>query len=1485
MDAAGKVRVRREVKAASGWTSALFTELRHESRTVPLAGGGTEVRQLLTAVQEYGNVDPASGLAAPSAARTTALTYSADNKHLISIVDAGSRLWRFEYDTSGRMVRLIDPLGHITTNTYASDATLGERISRQDLPSGSSLFMTYDLDRNNNGMPETRVERYRPETQSSQRTDWRVDEFEGFVPPPTYTNGQLTNAGGVGMQPLVTAEWRCRYDSDSASTPTCNVGQLFNYAANGRLREVIQVPQNYRTEYVYDNALPSDVIEVRRYNNAPTNATFDATQLRYNAQGRVTCTRTPTGAGSRVDVYGTQGQPQCTWAGSLSSCPSGATCTTTPTGMSLARRIDYQTNPAGQLTVITAPDGMRTTLSYDAFALLDRVTADEGTGKLNLIEDFDYDFRGFLTRHSDRRGVVTRYDYATAISRLGMPSDIYFNDTALYATPTVRTTFTHDAIGNITSIRRNNGGVNATTNLVWLPVGTEAGFAPSRITDATGFVSEFTYNAFGQLLQRRELGLTDQAGASYTRISDYAYSAEGWPTEVRLDNVRQVLRSYTNGLLTAIEDGRGVRQTFSYDGAGRLAARTDGAAAVAGDPAVNGTWTYSYRGDDLLASIGGPNSLSLTYAYDGLGRVVTATRPNGNRNSGVFDDGTVTSLPSTKRGFVVRSVLGENSVNDSLTTDFQYDAIGRVTRAIRDPAILGGTRLDLKTDNRYSVSAGTDVSDRVSLREVVDPAGNVTRYSYNAYGAVREIVEPSGKVWTYTYDALNRLVSMRDPSANSGRDTTYTYDLEGRRLSLTRAGKTERWTYWPDGRVRSHTAWGGTAGNACDDTQYRYDRRGRLVLIEYPTGCNGRVAAADVTLNYDNANNLISGVSGGLTASLAYDALNRVKQYTSVGTRTLNYGYTAASQLSSVSATDYGTVSYAYNSSGQLTSLTPFGQSAQSFTYAAHGAVSSHIRPSVPSVTTTWLYDRAGRVIDQNTTRNNSAHHNFGYPVYDPRGLVRRIAETWPGQTALNTDYSYDTRGRMATQLYPATGAATLVNQNLSFDDVGNWLSTTTNTSAIAPTITTQPSNSTAAPGGSTTFSVVVTGTAPLSYQWRFNSTNISGATSASYTISNVQSANAGSYTVVVSNSAGSVTSSAATLTVTSAPATTLIEAESGTRTGQTEVIADPAASGGNAVRNVNLPGDSLQVNYSASSAGTGSLVIRFGNGDPGGTRLLSLYVNNVKRQQLSFPSTGSFTTYTDSTAISIPLNAGTNTIRIQHDSGDTNGARLDRFSVSAGGAATAPSISTQPTNRTVAAGSSTTFSVVAAGTAPLSYQWRFNGTDISGATAASYTISNVQSGNAGSYSVVVSNSAGSVTSNVATLSVTVTTLIEAESGTRTGQAAVIADAAASGGNAVRNIIVPGDSLQVSYSASSAGSGTLVIRFGNGDPGGTRLLSLYVNNVKRQQLSFPSTGSFSTYADSAAISIPLNAGSNTIRIQHDSGDTNSARLDRFSVTR
>lgn len=93
-------------------------------------------------------------------------------------------------------------------------------------------------------------------------------------------------------------------------------------------------------------------------------------------------------------------------------------------------------------------------------------------------------------------------------------------------------------------------------------------------------------------------------------------------------------------------------------------------------------------------------------------------------------------------------------------------------------------------------------------------------------------------------------------------------------------------------------------------------------------------------------------------------------------------------------------------------------------------------------------------------------------------------------------------------------------------------------------------------------------------------------------------------------------------------------------------------------------------------------------------------------------------------------------------------------FLLPTGGAGTAPSITTQPQSRTNLLGSDATFTVTADGTLPLSYQWRFNGVSLPGATGSTYTHVNVQGTNAGSYTVSISNPYGAVSSEIATLTV-----------------------------------------------------------------------------------------------------------------------------------
>jgi len=87
-------------------------------------------------------------------------------------------------------------------------------------------------------------------------------------------------------------------------------------------------------------------------------------------------------------------------------------------------------------------------------------------------------------------------------------------------------------------------------------------------------------------------------------------------------------------------------------------------------------------------------------------------------------------------------------------------------------------------------------------------------------------------------------------------------------------------------------------------------------------------------------------------------------------------------------------------------------------------------------------------------------------------------------------------------------------------------------TELVAPSITASPQGVTVRSGQTARFTVMVTGTAPLTFQWQLNGVDLPGATAANYTVNNAQLANAGEYRVVVSNPAGSVTSTPAVLTM-----------------------------------------------------------------------------------------------------------------------------------------------------------------------------------------------------------------------------------------------------------------------------------------------------------------------------------------------------------------
>lgn len=406
-----------------------------------------------------------------------------------------------------------------------------------------------------------------------------------------------------------------------------------------------------------------------------------------------------------------------------------------------------------------------------------------------------------------------------------------------------------------------------------------------------------------------------------------------------------------------------------------------------------------------------------------------------------------------------------------------------------------------------------------------------------------------------------------------------------------------------------------------------------------------------------------------------------------------------------------------------------------------------------------------------------------------------------------------------------------------------------------APVITVPPQSVTVAAGANVTFTVTASGTGPFTYQWLLNGFPIPGATSATLSLTNVQTSNAGNYTVRVSNASGSTTSVAATLAIITyqplahwrfdeAPGSTIAVDSRGNFNGTNSPTGASFVPGGRAGNALSLDrlangfvnfGDVLHLNntdftisawiktppndaqpaanfLSKHFSGTvGGYILSYNWNAPGANVANKAWflVGNRTTNSIREPVTstsdvndgnwhqisgvyrpGSTTTiYVDGVPVegsisssplvsdNAPLLIGGNMLGAAIEprySGLVDDVQIYNRALTDGeinflfqnpgqAISGAPVIESQPPNVTVVLGGTALFTVTNGGIGPFTYQWRFNGTNMAGATNPVLTLTNVQAVQAGSYSVRIDNALGFTISTNATLNVLLPPFITAQ--------------------------------------------------------------------------------------------------------------------------
>ena len=407
----------------------------------------------------------------------------------------------------------------------------------------------------------------------------------------------------------------------------------------------------------------------------------------------------------------------------------------------------------------------------------------------------------------------------------------------------------YDSTGNVTTTTLSgSGGKTIQTTAAYGGSGNRL----TSVTDAAGATVSYSYGNSDSVMRSLPTSVTDPNGI----VTTSAYDTSGRVTQTGIANTANLLYTYTNGNLSAIQrtNSSGASQTynFTYDSFGNMLSAKVGSRNLASNIYANG------NGQLTKQTYG--NGATVNYTYDILGRIKTATYSDGRKLTYAYNgEGQLHSLTETGGGEVVTYV-------------YTYDSIGRLLNSQQ----LNGENTVLRTSQSYNSSNQlTKQSWQVGSDSYAeDLTYNSSDGSLNTFSIARNGTALT--TFTMGYDGLRRLTSMS--SGVFTRNYTYRDISDSKTTTQVKSVDYYRTSYGSTYKSNGYAYTYDNAGNILTSTDklnnvtsYTYDDQNQLLTESGTvTSFNGPPVSYNNTYTYDTTGNILTSSDGETTHTYTY---------------------------------------------------------------------------------------------------------------------------------------------------------------------------------------------------------------------------------------------------------------------------------------------------------------------------------------------------------------------------------------------------------------------------------------------------------------------------------------------------------------------------------------------------------------------------------------------------------------------------------------